>query len=276
MIGERKQCKYRVKLAIQIRFGKGTIAMLTRVLFSGKNQCPANCAYCFAKWENYTPQPTIDFWHDNEMAEVVYPCCDSDIEQNGTVLSNLWEKAKTLQKLYISISTKRSINDTTLKLYKKLDQFLQDNKKGFIKIGVSLTTKYRIAEIEPGTAGYDERRLFFGKLQNYGFHTAIIFKPILPFIDLNEYKEMIHDYSGCNYFLLGNLYVDEETEFYRVFIKNKCVLESCAVSWLPRHPIWKYVEQPARLKHIEEYINSCNGYVFFSDIDLIEGMIKRS
>lgn len=250
------------------------IAMLTRILFSGKNQCPANCAYCFAKWKNYTPQPIIDFWTDNEIAEVVYPCCDSDIEQNDTVLTILWEKAKTLPKLYISISTKRSINDATLKLYKELDRFLQNDKKGFIKISVSLTTKYKIEELEPGTARYDERKLFFEQLQNYGFHTAIVFKPILPFIDLNEYKEIVDDFSGCKYFLLGNLYVDEETEFYIKYIQGKYSIENHSVSWLADRPIWKCVVVEEKINHLKEYLNDCSKKFFSNDADLLEFMSK--
>lgn len=249
--------------------------MLSRSLFSGDHICPSNCLYCFAKWLDYNCQSTLRDWQNQAMCPVVYPCCDSDFERNSEILPQLWKMAKELSSLYVSISTKHTVNDDILTQYKDLNRSLIDNGKGFVKISVSITTKYRIQELEQCTDAYDERRKFFSYLKSLGFATSIIFKPVLPFIDYDEYKEIIDDFSDCQYFLLGNLYINESTEFYRRYIENQYDLAERQISWLDERPLWKYVIQTKKLKKIAKYIQSLDKFVFNNDIDLIEHIVRR-
>ena len=249
--------------------------MLSRNLFSGDHICPSNCLYCFAKWSNYNCQPSLRDWRNQAMCSVVCPCCDGDFESNSEILPQLWKMARELSLLYVSISTKHTVNDNILAKYEELNKALIDSGKGFVKISVSVTTKYRIQELEQNTDTYDERRKFFSYLRSLGFATSVIIKPVLPFIDYSEYKEIVDDFSDCQYFLSGNLYVNESTEFYRRYIENQYDLDERQVSWLDEQPFWKYVIQTKKLKKISKYIQSLNKFVFNNDIDLVEHIAHR-
>ncbi len=248
--------------------------MINRQLFSGCKPCSSNCSYCFAKWAEYTPQRKLDVWESRNLASVVYPCCDSEISKNNEVIEELWRMAKKTKNIYISIAVKGEIDSNVLDLYKKLNQYLKEKGKGFIKFSISLTTKYRLSEIEPNTANYNERQDIFSHLKCAGFYTSVILKPILPFISINEYKEIIDDFSECNYFLLGDLYVNENTDFFKKYIKGKYQLEQHAITWLEEHPVWQRISQRDRIKTIELYIHSMNRKAFQCDVDLIEYMSK--
>lgn len=248
--------------------------MITRHFYSGDIPCFANCSYCFAKWKTYNPPQKAYFLGDPKSTSVVYPCCDSDISQNAKIISDLWSIAKNSKEIFFSVSVKRSIDNDVLDLYKELDKYLQAEKKGFVKISISLTTKYRIDELEPNTMSYEERKKLFVHLHSIGFHTAVVFKPILPFIPLDEYREIIDEFSICKFYLLGDLYVNEETDFYKKYIEGQYGVKSRSVSWLEDRPLWYHVDQEERINLIEAYLKNKHKNVFYSDVDLIDYMSK--
>ncbi len=248
-----------------------------RKLFSGNNSCSADCKYCFAKWDDYARQATIDVWQGELLEQIIYPCCDSDINDNWEAIHKLWRIAERCAKVCVSISTKRTIEEDYLIQYSELNRYLKQNKKGFVKISVSVTTKHKVAEIEPGTDHFETRRMFFEELQHKGFQTSLILKPILPFISIDEYKEIISDFSTCDYFLIGNLYVNANSAFYKTYIQNQydADVREKDVAWLDLHPRWKYVLQNEKLFEIERYIKTCGKEVFYKDVDVINRMAEK-
>lgn len=247
---------------------------MNRQLFSGKTPCSANCMYCFAKWPDYIKQPVINIQQISDESVIVYPCCDGDICENNGDLDYLWDIAKRETKTYISISTKKRIPNEHIMQYRELDHYLRSHKKGFVKISVSLTTKYLLNQLEPGTDSYFERREFFLYLQEKGFASSLIFKPIIPIIPDEEYQEIVTDFSACNYFLLGDLYVHADTEFYKKYILNKYSEKSRKISWLTSTPFWKYIDQDDKIQKLAQYIVKQNKEVFYSDVDLIYRMAE--
>lgn len=248
---------------------------ICRKLFSGKETCSANCAYCFAKWPNYVKQPILDIQQIPDGGVILYPCCDSDICENETEWDHLWAIATRAAKLYVSISTKRWIPDKLILQYQRLNQYLREQKKGFVKISISLTTKYQIDQIEPGTDDYYRRKQLFEQLQELGFMSSLIFKPILPFVSEEEYQEIITDFPTCDFFLLGDLYVHTETEFYKRYIYNQYPEKLRKILWLNSCPSWRYVAQDDKIRKIAQFIVLQGKEAFYSDRDVICGMIER-
>lgn len=248
---------------------------INRQLFSGEKTCSANCMYCFAKWPGFMKQPVISTQRISDQSVIVYPCCDSDISENEGYLEHLWAIAEREGKTYVSISTKKQIPDELITQYQELDCYLRKYKKGFIKISVSVTAKYQINQIEPGTDSYYKRKEFFIQLQENGFTPSLIFKPVLPFISDVEYQEIVADFSSCDYFLLGDLYVHADTEFYKKYILDQYPERSRKISWLNSTPCWQYVEQDDKIQKLAQFITEQNKEVFYSDVDLIYRMAEH-
>lgn len=188
----------------------------------------------------------------------------------------LWLAAKESPSIYVSISTKRAISLNLLTSLDELNQYLTANQKGFIKISVSVTTKHMLERIEPDTDDYRQRQLFFDELQRRGFQTSLIIKPVLPFIDTDEYREIIADFPSCELFMLGDLYVDERTDFYRTYVEGKYELGEKTVNWLDSSPRWRYVVQDEKVRALADYIQRQGKRVFFSDADLIQWLAETT
>ena len=248
-----------------------------RYLFSGLNKCPSNCKYCFAKWENkyYSmPQFNINTINDNLSDKLVlYPCCDSDFFAQSDA-ENIMNNLLTInKKVYISISTKNSISNSSLDKIQKLDRYLRINNLGFVKISISFSTKYRIDEIEQNTLSYSERLKLLKLLTDKKIFTSIIFKPILPFIPVNEYLEIIDDCANIiDKIVIGGLYINKTTEFYKEYIKNRYQTETHPVNWLSEITVWDYFEDKNKNNMIRDYAKTKSIKVFDSDIELIKSI----
>ena len=134
---------------------------LDRQLYSWNKPCPMGCSYCFAKWPNYTGQPAIDYLWNCPSNSIIYPCCDSDMADGAEISERLLNIAKKSPRMYVSISVKRMPELDSLESLNTLNRYLKDTNKGFVKIGISLTTKYRLEEIEPGTDSFFQRKELF-------------------------------------------------------------------------------------------------------------------
>lgn len=247
---------------------------MERELYSRTIDCNNNCLYCFAKWGKYKQPLWKGIREDKNIGgRIIYPCCDGEFFQQDIDLRHIIKDAQT-ENCYISISTKNLISEEQILELVKVNEYLTNHNVGFVKIGIPFTTKYRIEEIECNTASYEERVDMAKKLITYGFKVCVIFKPILPFISIDEYKEIVKDLSFVNKFLLGDLYVDKKSIFYRDYISKELEIKERKVGWLKENLIWDVIEQKEKKSQLVDYINKLGGKVYHSDVEVIESYIQ--
>ncbi len=243
---------------------------MKRVFIHSNKKCEKNCMYCFSKWDNYKyPKINEEFFDDDVLA--FYPTCDSDFEIDWTFCEKILKKYNDSKKIIFSFSCKGKIADSSINDILKLNSKIRN---GFVKLGVGFTTKSCINEIEPGTADYKYRIDLLKNLKDTGVKTAVVLKPILPFISMNEYCEIINDTSFVKLFLTGGLYINPEDEFYKKFIDNKYTCVDRVVNWC-NDSVWKYVED-TKVKEITDYIKQNGCYSFDSDEYLLEYLLKQN
>ncbi|GAI01245.1 unnamed protein product, partial [marine sediment metagenome] len=102
----------------------------------------------------------------------------------------------------ISFSTKAKMNNNVIEKINLINQNLTNKNKGFIKVSVSITNKSMIDELEPFASSFEERIETLKLLNKYKIPNSVILKPILPFIDVEEYQEIINKASKYLRFLL--------------------------------------------------------------------------
>ncbi len=244
---------------------------MKRKFFSGNVLCGANCSYCFAKWQNAkSKHPTFaveTLIKSDDDSVIIYPCCDSEFFEQCISLKDIL-KLKN-RSIYVSISTKQLINTNQLEYLKVLDNELKRQNRGFVKLSVSFSNKYSIDKLEKGTATYSQRVSLLEQVQNMGIYTGAIIKPILPFITLTEYKEIIDDLAFIKKFLLGDLYVDINSRFYKDYIEGKYDLSIRKVAWLNKPECWNVIEDVEKKRKLYDYIEKKCCEYFESDNDLI-------
>ncbi len=216
--------------------------------FYSTGGCPYNCKYCFVEWDKYKKRG--DIRDAGEICcDIAYPSHDTEFFEIQNFLSILKEMySKKEGYLITSISSKKSLERGDLAELADFNKELIDNEEGFIKISITFTNKSRIQEIEPGTATYKERVNNLKILSDLDIPRSIIFKPILPFISLEEYKEIIRDtskYSGL--YLLGSLYLEEDSGFFKNYIEGKFQTEEKTLKWMNNKSI-KAVKESKELK----------------------------
>ena len=97
-----------------------------------------------------------------------------------------------------------------------------------------------------------------------------IIKPLLPFIDLKEYLGLIDDTVGiCPYYVIGDLYVNEDSQFYKDHIENKFQGHRRPVSWNGKNGDWIVVENAGMREEVAAYIEKKGGVLFESDKEAI-------
>ena len=242
-----------------------------RKLFSANSRCNAECAYCFAKWsEIYTKQPEFELEIIGEGEAIVYPCCDGEFFEQQNYLCIINSIMDKMEKVYISISTKKRIAPYMLTALTDVNKKLIDKNKGFVKLSISLSNKEHIPEIERGTLSYYERLEMLRKISLAGMPTSVTIKPILPFIPVQEYFSIIDDIAPIvDRVLLGGLYICPDTDFYNKYIEGKFVTEKREVTWLVGKPAWDYVVNAEQIEQIREYAIHKGILPFDSDIELI-------
>lgn len=257
-----------------------------RVLFTTGKRCKAKCKYCFARNFNYNI-PNIELLNKfikttNHKSLVIYPSCDTEI--NGYI-EYLDEIVKTAMDskvfLAIGLSSKNNISEKQIKYICNIDKMLKKNKIGFIKLAISLSTKTLIDEIEQGTTCYEERLNLLKQFTIKGIYTNIILKPILPFINLEEYKNIILDVLPLSKnIVIGGLYYNDKSEFYNKYlskyIKKRNYRE---VGWLPDKPIWPYHLDKSYYNSIKCFANDNGAIIYESDEEYIlhlkENIVKE-
>lgn len=247
-----------------------------RDFYSGKDKCGLGCLYCFAEIEGFRKLDVVNFQTKNSETEEVliyYPSCDTEFmwsENFDKFISNL---INSDNKAIISISTKGKLRKNLLEKIKTTNDILINADKGFIKFSVSITNKSMIDVIEPRTSNYQERLDLLKYIQEHNIPSSVILKPILPFIETEEYFEIVNETKEfTNNYLIGGLYVSKENSFYKDFIKDKFEVVDKKADWLQYKPMWSFVESNEKINSISHYIISNYKNVFYSDLNLLEAM----
>lgn len=244
---------------------------MDRCFLSNNIACRGGCLYCFSKWQEYKKFELQSLSRENV---IIYPNCDGDMFDDNfkTVLNQLQD----IQKKYsLSVSTKFCIDEAALQLLKNVHSDLCHMKKGIAKLSVSFSCSNSIEKIEPGTASYDERIQLVKRISEAQIPYVTIIKPILPFIESDEYYRIIDDtIQYSSYYLIGDLYVSEDTKFYKNYIKDKYSMELRDVNWNGENGPWNVVVDEEKRKEIINYIVLRGGKVFESDETVMEYLIS--
>lgn len=248
-----------------------------RNLCSAQIPCSGGCKYCFAKWNDiYVGQPSLETAIIDDNFTILYPCCDGEFFDQHEIISAVKEVSNTAKKVYISVSTKRKLQRSELNNILSLNQWLTETGKGFVKFSVSISTKSKLNEIEPSTMTYNERLLLAEKLKLSEIWSSLTLKPILPFITVQEYIEIIRDFKPyVNDIAIGGLYVNPTSAFYKDYIQNIYVCDKRQVCWLNDRPEWFYIEDTEKMEQIKLFASQHNMHVHDSDEALIKSMILR-
>lgn len=246
---------------------------MNRCFVSRIDECKGNCGYCFGKWRGYIKFPNPQSIEDNT---ILYPNCDGDVfDGHFHELAQYIRQIKS-KGIIISISTKFDISDDNLQLLQQLNDGLKKENDGMLKLSVSFSCKDGAASIEPRTAPYWDRIKLAGRIVGRGIPYVTIIKPILPFIGIEEYRQIVDDtvaFSPC--YVLGDLYVDPESEFFKKYIDGRYPVHEKAVSWNGDNGIWLAVDNEGMKDQVREYIGQKNGICFESDRDAIEYLKKK-
>jgi len=234
--------------------------------------CSFECEYCFAKWRCGL-LPTADIHGSHTI--VLYPLCDSELfAQDKNYLENFildYIKNKLGDKrLIVSISTKDRDFLVHIPVFNKINEILNATG-GFVKLGVSFSSISK--KIEKGTASFEERINILKTLAAHNFKLSSVIKPILPFISVDEYKEIVKSSSPfVDKYLLGGLYVEEDSEFFKSHIKGKYGTVQRPAAWLNNEE-YPYIGSEEMQSEIAQFITSIGKNFYSSDIDLIESWI---
>lgn len=245
-----------------------------RLLCKSSKGCPYGCTYCFAKFSPYTSLTSQDKFDriPEKGGVIVYPSCDSEILADKSLLPRVREEIeRTTGTVWISVSTKSRLNARALKEIRAINQILCDQKRGFFKVSVSLSTKYSIPSVESGTSPYSTRIEVLQELKDHAIPSSVNIKPILPFVHISEYLEIVDDcLRVSDIFLLGGLYIDPYDEFGgRMLREYPHLVTHRKVDWLEDHPLWPHLMDDEKSRNIAEHIYSAGGHSFLSDSDVI-------
>lgn len=240
-----------------------------RYFYSGNSKCKNGCVYCFSSWNlpysEYTKKCSIK-------NEIIYPTCDSEFFDLGIEyvkrIIELFDSQSTISMM--SISTKSDINLECLELIKAYNH--SNCKNNIIKVSVSITNKSMNNSIEPNALPYEERLHLLEKISLYSVPTCVILKPLLPFIEKEEYFSIITDcLKYTPNFVVGGLYVDTKSMFFLKYISEKYKVESRFCTW--QNKTLSYVEYPDYYE-IVRFIKESSGNCFFSDKEYIDTVLK--
>lgn len=247
---------------------------MKRIFYKAEESCRKGCMYCFAKSKSYLnttsfPVLTENSYELNHKA-TVYPCCDGEILENKNLAIKILSKIAE-NNCIISISTKSNISEEVLDYIARINTKMIEEGRGFVKISISFSCLSLIETIEPGCNSFKERVNLLKLINEQHIPSSVIFKPILPFTSIEEWREIIEKTSiYSNRFLLGGLYVFEDSTFYNKYIKGKYSLNKKIVNWMPGKTEWLYTDSLYLKRSIKKIIMEKNCKPFNCDAELIE------
>lgn len=235
---------------------------------SGDYGCKNGCIYCFSSWQNeklFSSFNSISL--DN--FSILYPVCDSEISyQNNLFWKQMLKKLEELTfPAVICLSSKCYWDDD------KLEDIVRYNSShaSTIKLAVSFSAMENLDIIEPNASSFSERVNLLKRIISLGIPTNILLKPILPFVTLDEYKSLVDVCSTMSKnFVIGGLYVDKNSDFFKEFICDKYRIVKRYSTWLKKE--LDYVEHP-QYNELVSYINKIGCKTFESDYDYVKKTI---
>ncbi len=235
-------------------------------------KCPFGCSYCFALFKDYAAPAALEVAENTpellRNIDVLYPACDVDLFALPDALAILWRTARLGRS--VSVSTKARLSRRVLRELPSIVGFLRE-RNCILKIGVSFSTKHRIPEIEPGTAAYNVRIENLRRLRDAGVSSAVVLKPILAELPVDEYVELVEDTSAlCGVYLLGDRYLDPSVSDAAGATTVERRLR--VVGWVQGRPTWPVEVATAHLSAIKRAIENKGLQFFESDLDLMKNL----
>ncbi|MGE5829296.1 MAG: hypothetical protein ACM30G_13185 [Micromonosporaceae bacterium] len=252
---------------------------LRRLLLDIDGQpCPFACTYCFASFSQFQKPPTLaDLSRDESLldgVDVIYPACDTDLFARPDALEILAQLVPHGRSL--SISTKAHLSATKAASLARLHARLRD-AGAVMKIGVSISTKHRVDEIEPRTPRYPKRIDTLAQLSGAGVPCALVLKPMLAEIPDSEYEEIVRDGAGfADAILVGDEWLEENDRAVRqpVGPAQGAHVVRRRVNWLDGQPEWLERSIPGRSARIRARCAELGLPFFDSDLDLMSFVIS--
>jgi hypothetical protein len=179
---------------------------------------------------------------------------------------------ETLKKLLnyqksISISTKARIAEPMVRKLAELNTIM-NRAACFLKISVSFSTKYRVSELEIGTASFEERLNMLQLLKEYRIPHCGIIKPVLPGVPVQEYLEIVDALSSaCDGVVVGGLYLDDHDSRIKGLDPS---LQRKKVTWAKDNPIWPTIPSTKKIEAIVSYARSKGLLCYHSDLAFME------
>lgn len=239
-----------------------------RSFFCGNQKCKNGCIYCFSNFTFNNYHLELNALSVQSTNQIIYPICDSEIlYQHEGYLDSLLDLIGQ-QKGYkvISISTKSYWSDKELSKLQTFNKVHAGDK--VIKLSLSFSRKYELEKFEPAAIPYHDRIVLLKRLKFFSIPTAVIIKPILPFVTLEEYKSLIDDCLPiCENFIIGPLYVDDKSGFYKKYIYEKYTTEKKYCEWLKSEVL---CVNSANYKKIKAYITKCGCHCYDSDAEFLQ------
>ena len=248
-----------------------------RKFLSAGIPCEAGCKYCFAKWVNYKQQPAIGFEQETIDSDqiILYPCCDGDFFNQIDLVDIIKQFSESHTKVYVSLSSKIWPTENQINQLVGLNEWLAKTNKGFVKFAISLSNRSMLDEIEPATMSYEQRIELANYINSIDLPLSLTIKPVLPFIPKDEYASILEDFSPfLNHVLIGGLYINKSSCFYRDYLQNDYVYTKRRVTWMPNHPAWDYVEDAELMEEIKTFAQKLNMKVFTSDSAVVKSLIE--
>lgn len=246
-----------------------------RKLCPAQLPCSAGCKYCFSTWSNYQKSAFNEDIELGSKSILIYPCCDGDYFMQSGMNETIKRYSEKFKYIYVSISSKIEPSKESLKSLFSLNEWLLSTGRGMVKYASSISTVSMINEIEPNTMSYEKRYEIASKFKENGITVSLTLKPVMPFISGEEYCSIVEKYSELTkYVVIGGLYVNKDTDFYRSYIMSQYDTIKRRVSWLPNKPLWDYLEPREQMEQIKEYCFSRSISLFESDNLLFEYLVK--
>jgi DNA repair photolyase len=270
----------KVTRSIQFTVEKG------RVLVPVGEPCPFGCRYCYTRTGEVGParaDPAAILQKFQEFAQT----CTFDFIQFGYDGEPFARPERGLMMLrhlahmgkHVSFSTKALIEGPTLEALAALQKVMllvQTTLIGF----VSLSCWDSASHIEPYTPTPAERITTLANLKHVEIPTFIAVRPILPHLPLQEYDALISHAleAGCDGFVLGPLYSDENGRFVRFIpddILKNTPHQKVVVAWSAHTPLWRRHEDENRLRRIANSVEAKGGHVFLSSVDALQFVTQK-
>lgn len=252
-------------------------ASLSRLMLSiDATPCRFACTYCFAGFSQYARPMTLEELEAQPSRaddfDILYPACDTDLFARSdyeSILDRVVRFGKS-----ISISTKAVMNRRALRALTPIAEELS-RKSAAVKVGVSLSTKYGVPQIEPRTPPYQMRLRSLMALKDAGIPNALILRPLLADISDDEYREILIDTAGLTTrVLLGDEWLDEG-DGYRAMGRTVelPVVQARRVNWAPGIPVWHQRSILGREERLVDMGVELGFRMFRSDLDLMRDVL---